>query len=145
MRCYTCDKADLVHEVKDIEHVYRGETLVIPSVEGDHCPACGDVVLGDAEGDRVSNAMLEFNQKVNASIASEIARTRKKLKLTQAGANRLFGGGVNAFSRYERGKVLPPQSLVHLFRLLDRHPELLAEIKAPSHYETPHGDVLAYA
>ncbi len=40
------------------------------------------------------------------------------------------GGGVNAFSRYENGKTKPPLALVKLFKLLDRHPELLNEVRA---------------
>ncbi|MBV2235514.1 MAG: type II toxin-antitoxin system MqsA family antitoxin [Sterolibacterium sp.] len=38
------------------------------------------------------------------------------------------GGGL-PFSRYENGKTKPPLALVKLFRLLDRHPELLSEVK----------------
>ncbi len=133
MICPTCGKAELVHMVKDIEHTYRGKTLVIPSVEGDHCPECNDVVLDTAEGDRVSSAMLEFNKKVNATVVNPafVLATRKKLKLTQAEANRIFGGGPNAFSRYETGKILPPQPLIQLLRLLNSHPEMLAEIQTP--------------
>jgi len=36
---------------------------------------------------------------------------------------------VNAFSRYENGKTKPPLALVELLRVLDRHPELLSEIR----------------
>jgi HTH-type transcriptional regulator/antitoxin MqsA len=54
--------------------------------------------------------------------------TRKKLKLTQADAGRLFGGGASAFSEYERGKTQPHKSTVLLLRLLNRHPELMAEL-----------------
>lgn len=39
-------------------------------------------------------------------------------------------GGVNAFSRYETGKTRPPLALVKLLKLLDRHPELLDEVRA---------------
>ncbi|HCG53865.1 MAG TPA: hypothetical protein DEX10_10780, partial [Betaproteobacteria bacterium] len=39
-----------------------------------------------------------------------------------------FGGGVNAFSRYENGKTKPPLALVKLLKVLDRHPDLLNEI-----------------
>jgi HTH-type transcriptional regulator/antitoxin MqsA len=56
-------------------------------------------------------------------------RVRNKLQLSQAEANKIFGGGPNAFSRYETGKALPPQALIQLLRLLDRRPELLEEIK----------------
>jgi HTH-type transcriptional regulator/antitoxin MqsA len=45
-------------------------------------------------------------------------------------ASEIFGGGVNAFSRYETGKARPPVALVKLLRVLDRHPELLEEVRA---------------
>jgi len=35
-------------------------------------------------------------------------------------------GGINAFSHYETGKTKPPLALV---KLLDRHPDLLKEVK----------------
>jgi HTH-type transcriptional regulator / antitoxin MqsA len=40
----------------------------------------------------------------------------------------IFGGGVNAFSRYENGKTKPPLALVKLLRVLDWHPELLSVV-----------------
>lgn len=58
-----------------------------------------------------------------------MAGIRKRLKLTQAEAARITGGGPNAFSRYEWGKARPLLALIKLFRLLDRHPELLNELK----------------
>lgn len=41
----------------------------------------------------------------------------------------ITGGGPNAFSRYERGKARPVAAVINLFRLLDKHPELLAELR----------------
>lgn len=64
-----------------------------------------------------------------AELASELVRVRKKQKLTQMEAAILAGGGKNAFSRYERGQAKPVAAVVNLFRLLDRHPELLGELK----------------
>jgi HTH-type transcriptional regulator/antitoxin MqsA len=61
--------------------------------------------------------------------SAELARIRKKLKLTQLEAARITGGGPNAFSRYERGKARPLPAVTNLFRLLDRHPELLDELQ----------------
>ena len=37
-----------------------------------------------------------------------IVSVRKKLNLDQREAAEIFGGGVNAFSRYENGKTKPP-------------------------------------
>jgi len=41
----------------------------------------------------------------------------------------LTGGGHNAFSRYERGEAIPLPAVVNLFKLLDKHPELLKELE----------------
>ena len=54
---------------------------------------------------------------------------RKKLALDQREAGEIFGGGVNAFSRYENGKTKPPLALVKLLKVLDRHPDLLNEVR----------------
>ena len=58
-----------------------------------------------------------------------IAEVRKKLALDQREAGEIFGGGVNAFSRYENGKTEPPLALIKRLKLLDRHPELLNEVR----------------
>jgi len=77
------------------------------------------------------NFMLDFHKQVNASIVDPgfIASDRKKLALDQREAAELFGGGVNAFSRYENGKTKPPLALVKLLKILDRHPALLNEVR----------------
>jgi HTH-type transcriptional regulator/antitoxin MqsA len=68
---------------------------------------------------------------VNAAIVDPgfVAGVRKKLALDQREAAEIFGGGVNAFSRYETGKTKPPLALVKLLKVLDRHPELLDELR----------------
>ena len=76
--------------------------------------------------------MLEFNRQVNAAAVDPdfIASVRKKLQLDQREAAKIFGGGVNAFSRYETRRTKPPVALVKLLKVLDRHPDLLAEVLA---------------
>jgi HTH-type transcriptional regulator/antitoxin MqsA len=59
-----------------------------------------------------------------------VLHVRRKLGLGQREAGEIFGGGVNAFSRYETGKAQPPVSTVKLLKLLERHPELLDEVRA---------------
>lgn len=132
MNCHICEATDLVRDTRDQPYTYKGEATTIPAVVGDYCPACGEVVLDAAESARVSAAMLAFNRQVNASIVDPafIASVRKKLALDQREAAEIFGGGINAFSRYENGKTKPPLALVQLLKVLDRHPELLDEIRA---------------
>lgn len=132
MRCPSCAAAELVHDTRDMPYAYKGESTIIPAVTGDFCPACDESVLNADESRRTMNFMLEFNKQVNASIVDPdfIVSVRKKLNLDQREASEIFGGGVNAFSRYETGKTKPSLALVKLLKVLDRHPDLLNEISA---------------
>ncbi len=75
--------------------------------------------------------MLAFNKQVNAAIVDPdfIVSVRKKLALDQREAGEIFGGGINAFSRYENGNTKPSLALVKLLKLLNRHPDLLDEVR----------------
>ncbi|MDA8254945.1 MAG: type II toxin-antitoxin system MqsA family antitoxin [Betaproteobacteria bacterium] len=132
MKCPVCGAAELIHDTRDLPHTYKGETTTIPAVTGDFCPACTESILDAAESDRVMREMRDFSKQVNASIVDPefIASVRKKLALDQREAAEIFGGGINAFSRYENGKTKPPLALVKLLKVLDRHPDLLDEVKA---------------
>ena len=132
MKCPLCGGADLIRDTRDIPYTYKGETTSIAAVTGDFCPACAESILDAAESERVMKDMRLFAKQVNASIVdpSFIAQVRKKLDLDQKEAAEIFGGGVNAFSRYETGKTKPSLALVKLLQVLDRHPDLLNEIKA---------------
>ena len=132
MKCPCCGAAQLIHDTRDMPYTYKGENTTIPLVTGDFCPACGEVVLNREQGDRYSEMVGLFQRQVNAAYVDPdyIAKVRKKLDLDQRQAAELFGGGVNAFSRYENGKTKQPLALVKLLKLLDRHPNLLAEVRA---------------
>ncbi len=113
-------------------YTYKGESTTIPAVTGDFCPACGEVVLTREHGDRYSEMLGHFQRQVNAAYVDPayIATMRKRLDLDQRQAAEIFGGGVNAFSRYENGKTKPPLALVKLLKVLERHPDLLNEVRA---------------
>lgn len=132
MKCPICGGAELVHDTRDVPYTYKGESTVIPSVTADFCSACAEVIMDMHESGRYGKFVSEFNKQVNAAIVDPafIASVRKKLNLDQRQAAQIFGGGVNAFSRYETGKTRPPLALVQLLRVLDHHPDLLNEIKA---------------
>jgi len=131
MRCPNCGAAELVRDIRDLPYVYKGEETIFPQVKGEFCPACNESVLDAAESRRTMDLMLEFNKQVNASIVDPafIVSVRKKLALDQREAAEIFGGGINAFSRYENGKTKPSLALVKLLKVLDRHPELLDEVR----------------
>ena len=131
MKCPACGGAKLVHDTRDIPYTYKGQVTALPHVTGQFCPACDESVLDANESRRTMGLMLEFTKAVNATMTdpSFIVAARKRLNLDQREAAEIFGGGVNAFSRYETGKTKPPLALVKLLKVLYQHPELLDEVR----------------
>jgi HTH-type transcriptional regulator / antitoxin MqsA len=128
--CLNCEQADMVRRKKNAVIEYRGHRATVRELDGWHCPACGEIEFAGKEGERYAQALEKLRIKVDAEEAAELARIRKKLGLSQRRAAEIAGGGVNAFSRYENGKARPVAAVVNLFRLLDKHPELMDEIAA---------------
>ena len=131
MKCPVCGAAKLINDTRDLPYTYKGVTTLIEAVTGGFCRACDEVVLEMTESIRSNDLMLQFNKQVNAAYVdpSFISNVRKKLHLDQREAAEIFGGGINAFSRYESGKTKPPLALVKLLKVLNHHPELLNEIR----------------
>lgn len=102
---HTCGAAELIRDTRDLPYTYKGETIAISAVTGDYCPACAEFILDAVETDRVMREMSAFSKQVNAAIVDPqfIADVRK---------------------------TKPPLALVKLLKVLDRHPDLLAEVKA---------------
>ena len=104
--CPLCGVGTLHDGVKTVTQEYKGHTFS-SETQGAFCNHCKDgfVEFDEAE----ESAWLDFRDLVDAAEAAELAR--------------------NAFSRYERGKKRPISTVVNLFRLINRHPELLSEFK----------------
>ena len=132
MKCPECGKDELTLGRRHLAYSYKGHDTTIRQVKGLFCGACGEAVLDADEGDRYAAHIRAFQAKVNAQYVDPeyIASVRKKLALDQREAAEIFGGGINAFSRYETGRTKPPLALVKLLKLLERHPKLLNEVRA---------------
>lgn len=131
MECPNCEHHPMVATTQDIPFTYKGETIVIRDVGGDHCSLCDEFILDSEESKRIDVILRKFVSGVNARSLDPgfIKDVRKKLGLKQHEAGQIFGGGPNAFSRYETGKAAPPVAVVKLLKLLDRHPEFLPEVR----------------
>ena len=127
--CLNCEKADMVRGKRDQAVEYRGKQITIAAVDGWHCTVCGECEFSRGEGKRYAAAVEHLRAAIDKQESAELARIRKKLKLSQKEAAAIAGGGVNAFSRYEHGKSKPVAAVVNLFRILDKHPELVEEIR----------------
>jgi HTH-type transcriptional regulator/antitoxin MqsA len=123
--CPLCKVGILHAGSKTVTQNYKGRRY-LSETRGAFCDHCED---GFVEFDEAEEAAwLAFRDRIDAEDAAELTRIRKKLKLTQLEAAQLAGGGKNAFSRYERGQAKPVAAVLNLFRLLDKHPDLIKEL-----------------
>lgn len=129
-KCLNCRPSKLMTRFKDetftIEHA--GMKAKVEGLSGWRCAFCGEVEFDAESARRYAAAGDALVLRERARQSREIRRIRRKLGLSQVAAARLTGGGHNAFSRYERGEAAPLPAVVNLFRLLDKHPELLKDL-----------------
>lgn len=129
-KCVNCEaRKGMTHfknETFTIEHA--GATTTVKGLSGWRCEPCGEVEFHADSARRYAAAGDELVLRDRQRQSKEIRRIRRKLGLSQVAAARLTGGGHNAFSRYERGEVAPMPAVLNLFRLLDKHPELLKDL-----------------
>ncbi|MFA5684606.1 MAG: type II toxin-antitoxin system MqsA family antitoxin [Lysobacteraceae bacterium] len=128
--CHECGGRNLYAFTGETFHIGPpGGRRAVADLAGWRCADCGEADLEPASlaryaaaGDALVLARREAEQKT-------LRAMRKRLKLTQHEAAQLTGGGPNAFSRYERGEARPMPAVINLFKLLDKHPELLKELQ----------------
>ena len=125
--CAECGSKDLVPFVNEAVALFDG--VQVEGLSGLRCAQCAEVYLDEASQARYVQASDARVLALREQEQKMLVRVRKKLGLTQQQAAQLTGGGHNAFSRYERGQARPLPAVVNLFKLLDKHPDLLAELK----------------
>jgi HTH-type transcriptional regulator / antitoxin MqsA len=129
-KCVNCDQGRKMtrfeNETFTVEHA--GKTAAVKSLSGWRCSECDEVEFDAESALRYAAAGDELVLRERKRQMREIRRIRHKLGLSQAAAARLTGGGHNAISRYERGEATPVVAVMNLFRLLDKHPELLKDL-----------------
>ena len=131
-KCPCCHKGYLTRKtIKNTFH-YKGHSIVLDQ-PGEYCDTCDDGVLNGSDLAYTSKTLRDWHTEIDGFLPSyEVRRIRKKLGLTQHQAAKIFGGGPNAFSRYENAEALQIKATDNLLRLLDKHPHLLEEIKDES-------------
>jgi HTH-type transcriptional regulator/antitoxin MqsA len=119
----------LTRQVRPFTVTYKGESMIV-DLPG-YYPASGDegVHVGD-DMIAVDAAVRALKEKIDGVPApATIRRMRTKLKLSQREAGSLFKVGENAFDKYERGLIEPSGPTIQLMTLLEKHPELLDELR----------------
>jgi len=134
MTCPICGATETVVRSFTEPFTYKGRHADLGPYEATHCQACNEEVVPAAVWKQMDADRAEFRKLIDTEVpdGAYVRQVRTKLGLSQPAAARLFGGGVNGFSRYELGKAEPSTSTMALLHLLDRHPDLLEEVRSVS-------------
>lgn len=126
--CPLCGENAYYHQTKPFTLHYKKHVITVQQ-PGYWCDACKEGVIGDEDRKATQKELQAFRAKVDGLLTPDAIKSiHTKLHIKQDEAGELFGGGVNAFSRYERGLTPIPRSTSHLLRILDKHPNLLREL-----------------
>lgn len=123
MKCHACKKGVLHHKSKAQIYTYKDKSITL-NQPGLWCDSCDEGILNGEDIAKTEKAFETFKAKVDGLLSpQEIRHIRKDiLKLTQEEAGKIFGGGKNGFSRYERGQNKPLPAISNLLKMLERHP-----------------------
>lgn len=126
--CAYCnsDHVDLLSENEVI--TYKGVQLDFV-MEFSLCNECGRDFLTKEQIQSNDARLRDAKKSVDGLLSSsEIYSARTKLGLTQDQASLVFGGGKNAFSKYERAEVSQSAAMDKLIRICLRHPNVFSEL-----------------
>lgn len=131
--CPLCDHGKLVERERSRDLEIDGFAYQVRGLKSSECSDCGGVVTTLEQSRHNKRTMIEARAQAVAErdrsqrlMPADIVRIRKKLGLTQAQAARVFGGGINAFSKYENNEVEPSDGMEKLLRLSDSVSEAAA-------------------
>lgn len=128
--CPVCEEGHLHEDCFAGDFKHGEQTVHVDDLECCRCDACGaDPVLKD-QIRRNHLKVADAKRRMDGLLSGgEIKALREYLRLSQSEAAELFGGGANAFSKYERGDVLQSKPMDRLLRVTARFPFLLHALR----------------
>ncbi|RWU12481.1 type II toxin-antitoxin system MqsA family antitoxin [Xanthomonas phaseoli] len=118
--CPACEKGRLEARTGSETIQYGDDQIHVEGIQFSECDLCGEEVVLPIQSK--ANALLYADAKkiVDGMLAcAEIKIFREKWRLSQHDAAAIFGGGKNAFSKYERGEIIHSKSMDLLMRVFD--------------------------
>lgn len=134
--CPACESKAIEPQSYERDLEYKGADLHVADLEQCHCTTCDYAFetheQHDANIARIKAAFLAYRSSYKTErgllTGSDIKQIRIRLNLYQQYAARLFGGGLNAFSKYENEEVVQSVGMDRLLRLVAMHPALLTDL-----------------
>jgi len=127
-KCKLCQSENITDFVEVEGVTYKGSELQV-SIAYSVCNDCKREFISKPQILQNEAALRNAKKEFDGLLSSEeIVRARQELSLTQEQASRVFGGGRNAFSKYERGEVSQSVAMDKLIRICLNHRDVFQEL-----------------
>ncbi|RZO86876.1 MAG: type II toxin-antitoxin system MqsA family antitoxin [Oceanococcus sp.] len=135
--CPVCDAENaLVESVYSDHFEYKGKKLRVDGLESYECSECGATPIVPDQARRNQLRIVDAKRRVDGLLTGEeIVAVRERMGLTQAQAALVFGGGANAFSKYERGDVVQSAAMNTLLLMASELPGADSWLRARAGFE----------
>jgi len=126
--CKQCNSENVQNFVEVDAIPYKGSELQV-SIAYSVCNNCKREFISKPQIHQNEAAIRVAKKEFDGLLScDEIVRARQQLSLTQEQASRVFGGGRNAFSKYERGEVSQSVAMDKLIRICLNHRDIFQEL-----------------
>ncbi|HET7370998.1 MAG TPA: type II toxin-antitoxin system MqsA family antitoxin [Gammaproteobacteria bacterium] len=126
MICPACEEGRLTPARYSDDFHHNGRTVRVYDLEHYVCDQCdADPIFPDQIRRNQARIADAKRREDGMMTGAEIKALRDSFGLSQQEAAQLFGGGANAFSKYERGDVIQSGSMDRLLWLIASEPYLL--------------------
>lgn len=115
--CNECGEGRLHPSTWEADFRHYDGTIHVTGLQCHRCDACGaDPVFPDQVAFNEKRIADAKRKETGRLVGREVRVLREQLGLTQQQAATLFGGGANAFSKYERGDTLQSVAMDRLMK-----------------------------
>ncbi|MCA1178902.1 MULTISPECIES: type II toxin-antitoxin system MqsA family antitoxin [unclassified Pantoea] len=126
--CPICGVGKLSRKSEMDEVVYKGVTKHV-TANYCVCDHCHVEQAGATELKANKRIMNEFKKEVDGLLTGrEVLAIRTSLGITQDQASLVFGGGPNAFTKYENDDVSQSEAMDKIIRMAARFPQVFSEL-----------------
>jgi len=128
--CSNCDAPALAPLTYSNHFKHGHSSIQVDGLTCLVCAKCGTEIITPEQVRANHRVIADAKRKADGLLTGdEIRAIRERLALTQQQAALVFGGGANAFSKYECGDVIQSVGMDRLMRVTAHFPLILAFLK----------------
>ena len=118
MKCLICEVGNLIPARRTEALQYKNRVLNVQGFWVSNCDQCGACLVNPSQAKANQRLMADAERQADGVLVGDaIKAVRELMGLNRSEASKVFGGGPNAFSKYERGEIHPSEAVNKLLLL----------------------------